>query len=70
MGFLSSSDHGFPQNVMDEMTEKFRLFNEQPTEVKAKYYGRYVSQKPVYFNSFSCNMAPVLPNPEDFPDLL
>ncbi|RZC51627.1 hypothetical protein C5167_020052 [Papaver somniferum] len=83
-GFFQVVNHGFPQNVMDEMTEKFRLFNEQPTEVKAMYYGRYVSQKPVYFSnfdlfqapaanwrdSFSCNMAPVLPNPEDFPDLL
>ncbi|XP_026452854.1 1-aminocyclopropane-1-carboxylate oxidase homolog 1-like [Papaver somniferum] len=83
-GFFQVVNHGFPQNVMDEMTEKFRLFNEQTTEVKTKYYGRYVSQKPVYFSnfdlfqapsanwrdSFSCNMAPVLPNPEDFPDLL
>ncbi|MCL7047535.1 hypothetical protein MKW94_004896 [Papaver nudicaule] len=80
-GFFQVINHGIPQNVLDEMTDKFREFNEQPTEEKAMYYGRYLSNKPAYFSNFdlftrptanwrdsySCNMAPVPPNPEDFP---
>ncbi|KAL5566893.1 hypothetical protein UlMin_030057 [Ulmus minor] len=80
-GFFKILNHGIPQDVMDEMVEGARRFNEQSKEEKMKIYSREEMRK-VRFNSnfdlykakaanwrdtLFCVMAPNPPNPEEYP---
>ncbi|KAL5566892.1 hypothetical protein UlMin_030056 [Ulmus minor] len=80
-GFFKILNHGIPQDVMDEMVEGVRRFNEQSKEEKTKFYSREKMRK-VRFNSnfdlykakaanwrdtLLCVMAPNPPNPEEYP---
>ncbi|KAK6911340.1 Isopenicillin N synthase-like, Fe(2+) 2OG dioxygenase domain [Dillenia turbinata] len=80
-GFFQVVNHGIPHEVLDEMIEGVRRFNEQPLEVKQEFYSRDYSRK-VRFNSnfdlyqakaanwrdsLFCSMTPNPPDPEEFP---
>ncbi|PIA42024.1 hypothetical protein AQUCO_02100099v1 [Aquilegia coerulea] len=80
-GFFQVVNHGIPLDVLQEMIEGVRNFNEQPKEVKSEYYTRDSTKKVVYNSNFDlfqapsanwrdtifCSMAPEPPNPEDLP---
>ncbi|PIA25969.1 hypothetical protein AQUCO_10200026v1 [Aquilegia coerulea] len=57
-GFFQLLNHGIPLNVMDEMIEATRRFNEQPREIKAQYYTRDLTKKVVYNSNFDLYQAP------------
>ncbi|XP_057982904.1 1-aminocyclopropane-1-carboxylate oxidase homolog 1-like [Malania oleifera] len=80
-GFFQVLNHGMGKEVLPEMIEGVRRFNEQPTEVKMRYYTRDV--KKVRFNSnfdlyqskaanwrdtLLCSMAPDPPSSEELPE--
>lgn len=76
-------NHGIPLEVLDEMLEGVRQFNEAEVEIKKKYYTRDVSKKVVYNSNFDLyegpaanwrdtmlvNMAPEPPEPDELPDV-
>lgn len=80
-GFFQLLNHGIPMNVMDEMIEGVRRFNEQPNDVKSQYYSRDLADKFVYncnfdlYQSAAANwrdtifavMAPDSVDPNDLP---
>ena len=49
-GFFQVVNHGIPSNVLEEMINGIRVFNEQDPEVKKEYYSRDMMRK-VKFNS-------------------
>ncbi|KAF9588895.1 hypothetical protein IFM89_016858 [Coptis chinensis] len=57
-GFFLLVNHGIPTDVLDEMIEGVRRFNEQPNEVKSKYYTRDLTKKVVYNSNFDLYQAP------------
>ncbi|KAF9588878.1 hypothetical protein IFM89_016841 [Coptis chinensis] len=57
-GFFLLLNHGIPTDVLDETIEGVRRFNEQPNEVKAKYYSRDLTKKVVYNTNFDLYQAP------------
>jgi isopenicillin N synthase-like dioxygenase len=73
--------HGIPLEVLDEMLEGVRRFNESEVETKKKYYTRDVSKKVVYNSNFDLyegpaanwrdtmlvSMAPEPPNLDELP---
>ncbi|XP_057960976.1 1-aminocyclopropane-1-carboxylate oxidase homolog 1-like [Malania oleifera] len=80
-GFFQVLNHGLGKEVLPEMIEGVRRFNEQATEVKMRYYTRDV--KKVRFNSnfdlyqskaanwrdtLVCIMAPDPPSAEELPE--
>ncbi|XP_062085301.1 1-aminocyclopropane-1-carboxylate oxidase homolog 1-like [Humulus lupulus] len=80
-GFFKIINHGIQQDVMDEMIEGVRRFNEQHQEVKMEFYSRDKMKK-VRFNSnfdlykaksanwrdtLMCLMAPNPPQHEEYP---
>ncbi|KAA8532511.1 hypothetical protein F0562_032673 [Nyssa sinensis] len=40
LGFFQIVNHGVPQEALDRTIAAFKAFNEQPTEIKSKYYHR------------------------------
>ncbi|XP_078174798.1 1-aminocyclopropane-1-carboxylate oxidase homolog 1-like [Carex rostrata] len=81
-GFFQVVNHGIPLEVLDEMLEGVKLFNEEEVEVKKKYYTRDYSSKKVIYNSnfdlyqspaanwrdtLLITMAPEPPIPEELP---
>lgn len=80
-GFFQVVNHGIPVEVLDEMREGVKRFNEQDTETKMKYYTRDPSRKVLYNSNFDLYSAPAAnwrdtlflvmasapPEPEDFP---
>ncbi|KAJ4842317.1 hypothetical protein Tsubulata_048000 [Turnera subulata] len=82
-GFFQIVNHGVPVEVIEEMLDGVRSFHELPVEEKAKHYSREPG-KLVFYQSngllsttrlatwkdtLMCNMAPVAPKPEDFPEV-
>ncbi|KAF5194685.1 1-aminocyclopropane-1-carboxylate oxidase-like protein [Thalictrum thalictroides] len=57
-GFFQMLNHGIPLNVMDEMLEAVRRFNEQSQDMKAQYYSRDLTRKVVYNSNFDLYQAP------------
>ncbi|PIA28373.1 hypothetical protein AQUCO_07000002v1 [Aquilegia coerulea] len=57
-GFFQLLNHGIPLNVMGEMVEAVRSFNEQPQEMKAEYYTRDLTKKVMYNSNFDLYKAP------------
>ncbi|RVW71089.1 1-aminocyclopropane-1-carboxylate oxidase-like 11 [Vitis vinifera] len=49
-GFFQVVNHGIPSNVLEQMVNGIRVFNEQDPEVKKEYYSRDMMRK-VKFNS-------------------
>lgn len=76
-------NHGISSNILDEMIEGIRRFNEQDPEIRKKFYTREYTEKFSYNTNFDfyrssaatwrdtiyCAMAPNPPNPEDLPEL-
>ncbi|KAA0049271.1 1-aminocyclopropane-1-carboxylate oxidase-like protein 1-like [Cucumis melo var. makuwa] len=50
LGFFQLINHGIPVNVLEEMKDAVRRFNEQDTEVRKQYYTRN-NTKPLIYNS-------------------
>ncbi|KAI3839784.1 hypothetical protein MKW98_010089 [Papaver atlanticum] len=83
-GFFQVVNHGVPNNLMDEMLEKVRLFHEQPAEVRAAFYRRNLKASSAYLSNFDlfqapsanwrdtyyCSMAPTPPKQEEIPMIL
>jgi hypothetical protein len=80
-GFFQIVNHGISEDVMNDMIKGISRFHEQPTEVKSEYYSRDIKKKVRSVSNFDlyqakaaswrdtlfCAMAPVAPNPEEFP---
>ncbi|KAK9153135.1 hypothetical protein Sjap_000615 [Stephania japonica] len=80
-GFFQIVNHGIPVDILDEMLQGVRKFNELPKEERSKHYTRDTSKVLRYNSNFdlygapaanwrdtiSCLMAPVSPNPDDLP---
>ncbi|XP_057725231.1 1-aminocyclopropane-1-carboxylate oxidase homolog 1-like isoform X1 [Arachis stenosperma] len=82
-GFFQVLNHGIPESVLEEMKEGIRRFFEQDIEVKKQVYTRD-DMKPFVYNSnfdlysspalnwrdsFSCQLAPEPPKPQDLPEV-
>ncbi|KAL0005375.1 hypothetical protein SO802_012936 [Lithocarpus litseifolius] len=81
LGLFQIVNHGISEDVMDDMIKGIRRFHEQPTEVKREYYSRDATKNVTYMSNFHLYkakavnwrdslpfaMAPVAPNPEEFP---
>lgn len=50
LGFFQLINHGIPVNVLEEMKDAVKRFNEQDTEVRKQYYTRNYT-KPLIYNS-------------------
>ncbi|KAL6343373.1 hypothetical protein AAG906_024738 [Vitis piasezkii] len=46
VGLFQVVNHGIPSNVLEEMVNGIRVFNEQDPEVKKEYYSRDMMRKP------------------------
>ncbi|XP_008438548.1 1-aminocyclopropane-1-carboxylate oxidase homolog 1-like [Cucumis melo] len=83
LGFFQLINHGIPTNVLEEMKDAVRRFNEQETESKKQYYTRDPT-KPLIYNSnfdlysaaitnwrdsFGYISAPSPHNPQDLPEI-
>ncbi|KAL5732256.1 hypothetical protein ACHQM5_004902 [Ranunculus cassubicifolius] len=82
-GFFQLVNHGIDVHVLDEMIEGIKKFNEQPKDVRMKYYSRDHAKKVRYNCNFDlytapaanwrdsifCTMAPESPDPEDIPEI-
>ncbi|KAK7269131.1 hypothetical protein RIF29_21847 [Crotalaria pallida] len=80
-GFFQVVNHGIPKEILDEMMEGVRRFNELPHDVKKEYYTRDSSTKVRFMSNFDlyqskaanwrdtliCSMAPDPPKPQEFP---
>ncbi|KAF8392225.1 hypothetical protein HHK36_022567 [Tetracentron sinense] len=80
-GSFQVINHGIPTSILDGMIDGVRTFNELDTEVKKEYYTRdrmrwvasninfdlHQSPTAKWRDSLFCPMAPVPPNPEEFP---
>ncbi|KAJ3688847.1 hypothetical protein LUZ61_018011 [Rhynchospora tenuis] len=58
IGFFQVVNHGIPTEVLDEMLEGVRRFNEADVEVKKNYYTRDVSKKVRFNTNFDLYQAP------------
>ncbi|XP_073158994.1 1-aminocyclopropane-1-carboxylate oxidase homolog 1-like [Henckelia pumila] len=81
-GFFQVINHGIGVSVLDEMLAGTRRFYEQDNEVKKEWYTRDGMKTVVYNSNFDlyraasanwrdttyCNMAPMIPNPEELPE--
>ncbi|KAG8370381.1 hypothetical protein BUALT_Bualt14G0111100 [Buddleja alternifolia] len=81
-GFFQVVNHGIPMEVMEEMLNGVRRFNEQDTEIKKRYYTRDFTKRVSYHSNFDlygspaanwrdtfyCTVAPIPPKPEEFPE--
>lgn len=83
-GFFQVVNHGIPLTTLDDMIDGIRMFHEQDTQVKKKFYTRDYTKKVVYNSnpnmrgkgtsinwrdSLSFNMAPQQPDPQEFPQV-
>ncbi|GAV82388.1 2OG-FeII_Oxy domain-containing protein/DIOX_N domain-containing protein [Cephalotus follicularis] len=82
-GFFQLVNHGIPVNVLDEMIDGIRKFNEQEIEIKKKYYSRDPTKKVTFVSNFdlyrlkavtwkdtlSCAMFPNPPEKEELPEV-
>ncbi|KAJ8764585.1 hypothetical protein K2173_006457 [Erythroxylum novogranatense] len=80
-GFFLVINHGIPLSVLEDMKDGVRRFYEQDIELKRKFYTRDYDKKIVYNSNFDLysspaanwrdsmyfQMAPNLPEPEEFP---
>ncbi|KAL4293632.1 hypothetical protein S83_062982 [Arachis hypogaea] len=82
-GFFQVVNHGIPESVLEVLKEGVRRFFEQDVEVKKEVYTRD-DMKPFVYNSnfdlysspalnwrdsFSCQLAPEPPKPQDLPEV-
>ncbi|XP_059655349.1 1-aminocyclopropane-1-carboxylate oxidase homolog 3-like [Cornus florida] len=82
-GFFQIINHGFPQGSLDHIIAAMKDFNEQPTEIKAKYYHRelgsgaafssnfhlYHSKAASWRDTFQIRLAPNPPNQDSVPEV-
>ncbi|MED6123713.1 hypothetical protein PIB30_051859 [Stylosanthes scabra] len=83
-GFFQVVNHGIPLSVLEDMKDGVRRFFEQDVEDKKEFY-THDSTKPFFYqsnfdlynspalnwrDSFGCQLAPHVPKPEDFPELI
>ncbi|XP_043693248.1 1-aminocyclopropane-1-carboxylate oxidase homolog 1-like [Telopea speciosissima] len=80
-GFFQVVNHGINLNVLEQMLQGIRRFNEQDDQVKKEYYTRDITRKVRFNTNFDlfqsraanwrdtllCVMAPHPPNPEELP---
>lgn len=80
-GFFQVVNHGVPEEVMEEMIEGVRRFNEQDSEVKKKFYTRDTTRGFMHVSNFNlyqspaadwrdtigCELAPHPPEPQELP---
>ncbi|KAG8370380.1 hypothetical protein BUALT_Bualt14G0111000 [Buddleja alternifolia] len=57
-GFFQVVNHGIPMEVMEEMLNGVRRFNEQETEIKKKYYTRDFTKRVAYRSNFDLYSSP------------
>ncbi|KAK9102451.1 hypothetical protein Sjap_019705 [Stephania japonica] len=81
-GAFQMVNHGIPETVLEEVAQGIQRFNEEPKEVKMKYYTREAMKRVRWACNFDlfecpaanwrdtlyCNMSPQPPLPEDFPE--
>ncbi|KAK6145956.1 hypothetical protein DH2020_019825 [Rehmannia glutinosa] len=80
-GFFQVLNHGIPTNILEEMLDGVRKFNEQETEIKKQYYTRDFTKNFRYNSNFDlfsspaanwrdtvyCSIAPHEIQPEEVP---
>ncbi|KAK4482812.1 hypothetical protein RD792_009982 [Penstemon davidsonii] len=80
-GFFQVFNHKIPVNILEDMIDGVRRFNEQDTEIKKQYYTRdftksfsyhsnfdlYSSTAANWRDSFYCTVAPTPPHMEELP---
>uniref|UniRef100_A0A5B7B4T4 Fe2OG dioxygenase domain-containing protein n=1 Tax=Davidia involucrata TaxID=16924 RepID=A0A5B7B4T4_DAVIN len=52
LGFFQIVNHGVPQDALDRTIAGFKSFNEQPTEIKSRYYNREIGRGAVFSTNF------------------
>ncbi|KAG8370379.1 hypothetical protein BUALT_Bualt14G0110900 [Buddleja alternifolia] len=57
-GFFQVVNHGIPMEVMEEMLNGVRRFNEQETDIKKKYYTRDFTKRVAYRSNFDLYSSP------------
>ncbi|KAJ3678620.1 hypothetical protein LUZ60_002423 [Juncus effusus] len=57
-GFFQVVNHGVPIEVLDEMLEGVRRFNESESEVKKEYYTRETGKRVVFNSNFDLYQSP------------
>ncbi|KAK6145968.1 hypothetical protein DH2020_019837 [Rehmannia glutinosa] len=57
-GFFQVLNHGIPTNILEEMLDGVRKFNEQETEIKKQYYTRDLEKKFKYNSNFDLFSSP------------
>ncbi|KAG8370378.1 hypothetical protein BUALT_Bualt14G0110800 [Buddleja alternifolia] len=81
-GFFQVVNHGIPVEVLEEMLNGLRRFNEQDVEIKKQYYTQDFTKRVFYHSNFDlyhspganwrdtldCTMAPIPPQPEELPE--